>query len=63
MLDHGFNLRRIAHIGAVVVHLRAQHGHFGDLGLGAVHIAKAIENDVGTLGSQRLGNAQTNTTG
>jgi hypothetical protein len=51
--DHVFNLGGLAHVGAVVGHLHAQSGDFG---LGAVHITKAVEHDVGALRRQCLGN-------
>ena len=51
MLDHVLNLGGLAHVGTVVAHLHAQRG---DLGLGAFHVTKAIEHDVGALGGQAL---------
>jgi hypothetical protein len=57
---HVFDVGGLAHVGAVVRHLHAQRGNFG---LGALHIAKAIKNYVGTLRGQRFGNAQADTTG
>jgi hypothetical protein len=57
---HGFDLGRLAHVGAVVGRLHAQRF---DCGLGAHHVAKAVEHDVGALARQAQGHAQADAAG
>ena len=59
-LHHGFNLAGFAHVGAVVSHFHAQCSNFG---LGAFGITKTVQNNVGALLGQCLGDAQTDTAG
>ena len=59
-LHHGFDLGRFAHVGTVVSDLDTARSN---LGLGAFHIAKAVEHNIGPLFGECLGNAQTNTAG
>jgi hypothetical protein len=56
---HGLDLGRLAHVGAVVPHLDARAATSAR----ALHVAKAVEHDVGALAGQRLGNAQADAAG
>ena len=61
---HVCNLRRFAHVCAVVGDfdpMRSACG--GNFSLGRVHIAKAVHDDVGALRRQRLGDPQANAAG
>jgi hypothetical protein len=59
-LHHVFDLGGLAHVRPVVGHLDAQGCDFG---LGAIHVAKTVEHDVGTLAGQGLGDAQPDAAG
>lgn len=64
VLHHVFDVGHTAHVRAVVRHLGpcglTGGQHFGTR---AIHIAKAVEHDVGTLARQGLGDAKTNAAG
>ena len=47
----------LAHVGVVMHHFHAQCSNFS---FGAGYIAKAIHNDIRSLGGQRFGDAQAN---
>jgi hypothetical protein len=57
---HGFNFCGLAHVGAMIDNLGTQSGNFG---FWASVVAKAIQNNVGTLFGQGFGDAQANATG
>ena len=57
---HVLDLGGLAHVGAVVADLAAEGG---DLALGRVDVAEAIEHDVGALAGQHLGDAQADAAG
>ena len=60
---HAFDLGRLTHVSAVIADADGVLARRRNLGLGRVHIAKAIHDDVGTLRGQRAGNAQTDPAG
>ena len=61
---HGFNLSGLAHVSAVVFHTNAMRlACCRDLRPCMFHIPETVEQNVGALCRQRLGNAQTNAAG
>jgi len=61
--EHRLDLGRLAHVGAVVADADGVLAGRGDLGLGPVHVAEAVHDDVGTLRRERAGDAQADAAG
>ena len=60
VLHHVFNFGGLAHVGAVVGDLHTNGFYFGP---GPVHVAKAVEHDIGALRRKSFGNTQADTAG